>query len=411
MSNTDTLAVNGGTPVRDNQQKSWTRWPPNEEDEWEKTIEPALREVFLSRTEGLPAPNGLGFGEAFAEYCNAKYGIMMPHGTEAIMAALAGALDLDGIGEGGEVIIPNFTFIATASAPLSMRCTVALVDADPRTFTISPEAVENAITDKTVAILPVHVCGHPADMGALKEIADRHSLKIVEDCAQAHGAEYHGQRVGSLSDAGAYSFQSSKNLTSGEGGCLVTNDEDVRDRAHAFKDVGRRPGGARWEYPRLGWNYRTSEYLAALLLTRLPYLDEQTNRRNENAAILNEGLNQAGGLIPPHWADYTTRHGYHLYMMLYQPEAFGGRTRAEFVKAISAEGIPCGPCYTSPLSDTGGLKSIAERYPEQVRRLPCPNIEYICDHNLIFSQQTLLGSKEDMQDIVTAVQKIRDAWG
>ncbi len=406
----DKLAVNGGEPVRNTAENPWPEWPNNQEEDWERDLEPALRAVYLSRSEGLPARQGDAFGASFAAYCDGRYGIIMPHGTDAISAAITGALDLDGIGEGGELIIPNYTFIATASAALSVRCKLSLVDVDPVSFTILPEAIEAAITDRTSGILPVHLGGHPADMDAINSIADKHGLVVVEDCAQAHGAEVNGKKVGSLGHVGAFSFQSSKNLTSGEGGCLVTNDIDIRDRAHAFKDVGRRPGGERWEYPRLGWNYRTSEYLAAILLKRLPHLEDQTKLRNENARYLTDALTEIEGITPPGWRPWVTKHGYHLFMCLYEPEAFGGKSRTEFLAALKAEGITCTPGYERPLTDEGALKTILEQYPDRVTRQPCPNIEHVCDHSFWFYQSMLLASREDLDDIVAAIKKIHAAF-
>lgn len=403
------LAIHGGTPVRSTDQKPWPVWPLSTEEEWEKEIAPSLKSIYLEKREGLPGTQGEAFGHAFAAYSDARYGVLMPHGTDAIAAACAGALDLDGIGEGGEVIIPNYTFIATASAPLSVRCSLALVDIDPVSFTMSPEAVESALTENTVALLPVHLGGHPAEMDALNAIAKKHGLIVIEDCAQAHGAEYNGKKVGSIGHVGAFSFQSSKNLTSGEGGCLLTNDPDIRDRAYAFKDVGRRPGGERWEYPRLGWNYRTSEYLAAILLSRLTNLEDQTKHRNQNAAYLTQGLQSLGGLKPPEWRPWVTQHGYHLYTMLYDPEPFGGQSRDAFIRALQAEGIPCTPGYQRPLTDEGGLKTVADKYPHLIRRLPCPHVEYTCKHSVWFTQNILLGSQEDLDDILTAIDKIKTA--
>ncbi len=411
VSVSEKLALEGGTPVRDTEKKPWPAWPRNTQEEWEHKIEPALREVYLQTVEGLPAPRGEAFGQALAAYCDARYGIIMPHGTDAISAAVAGALDLDGLGDGGEIIIPNYTFIATASAPLSTRCSLALVDIDPVCFTIHPKTVEAAITSQTVGILPVHVGGHPADMDGLNAIAEKHNLVVIEDCAQAHGAEYKGHKVGPLGHVGAYSFQSSKNLTSGEGGCILTNNQEIRDRAYAFKDVGRRPGGERWEYPRHGWNYRTSEYTAAILLQRLPRLEAQTRIRNENAAYLSKALEQIEGIMPPRHHPWVTRHGYHLYMMLYDPDAFGGRTRDAFVKALQAEGIPSTPGYKRPLTDEGALKTVSQQYPHLVRRLPCPNVEFACNHSIWLYQSMLLGTQKDMDDIVDAVAKIKRAFG
>ncbi len=406
----DRLAVNGGTPVRDRLTKPWPSWPVNTESEWKREIEPSLREVYLEKTEGLPANRSDRFGNAFAAYCGARYGLMMPHGTDAISASIAGALDLDGLREGGEIIIPNYTFIATASAALSVRCRLALVDIDPVSFTLDPNAVQAAITDRTVGILPVHLGGHPADMDALNAIADKHGLAVVEDAAQAHGAEHNGRKVGPLGDVGAYSFQSSKNLTAGEGGCLVTDQAHIYERACAFRDVGRRPGGERWEYPRHGWNYRTSEYLACLLLVRLESLQLQTEVRSSNAAYLTGELRRIGGVTPPLTRPWVTRHGYHLYMTRYDPEQFGGRSRDEFITALTAEGIDCTPGYRRPLTDEGALKSVSHTYPDTVRRLPCPNVETVCRHSVWFYQSMLLGSRDDLDDIVEAVDKIKHAF-
>lgn len=404
------LAISGGTPVRD-ASKSWPSWPETTEEEWKNSVEPALKEVFLSHTEGLPGPKAQEFGEKFAEYCGTQYGICMPHGTDSIAAALSGALDLDGFGDSGEVIVPNYTFIATASAALDRRCSVAFVDIDPDNFTIDPAAIETAVDpSKTRAIQPVHLGGHPANMGEINRIAEKYGLAVIEDCAQAHGAEYQGKKVGSLGSAGAFSFQSSKNLTSGEGGVVVTDDKDIYERVHAFMNVGRRPGGERWEYPRVGWNYRPSEYLAALLLTRLAHLEDQTDSRNDNAAYLTAELNKIDGITPPQWSDWVTQHGYHLYMMKYDSECFGGHSRDEFIKALAGEGVNCTKGYVSPLSKEAGLALVAQKYPHLIRELPCPNTEEVCQQSAWLYQNMLLGTRQDMDDIVEAITKIQRAF-
>jgi dTDP-4-amino-4,6-dideoxygalactose transaminase len=404
------LAVSGGTPVRDTRLKPWPEWPANSEKEWEEEIAPIFKEVYLNKSEGLPATMSARFGQSFAAYCDASFGMMMPSGTTSIAAGVVAALDLDGLTDGGEVIIPNYTFIATASAPLSVRCSLAFVDIDPVSFTMSPEAVEAAISHQTVAILPVHLGGHPADMGALLKIADKHGLKVIEDCAQAHGAEYNGRKVGSLGHVGAFSFQSSKNLTSGEGGCLLTNDKEIRDRAWAFRDVGRRPGGERWEYPRLGWNYRTSEYLAGLLLSRLPHVETQTDLRNSNATYLSKGIDAIDGLTPPRSHPWVTQHGYHLYMMLYESASFGGKSRDAFISALQAEGVPCSPGYPRPLTEEGGIRAVSDRHPHLIRRFDCPNVESTCRQSVWLHQNVLLAPKDEMDDILSAIHKIKAAF-
>jgi dTDP-4-amino-4,6-dideoxygalactose transaminase len=178
----------------------------------------------------------------------------------------------------------------------------------------------------------------------------------------------------------------------------------------AFSNVGRVPGGARWEYPRLGWNYRPSEYLAALLLTRLPRLEEQTRRRNENAAYLSKGLSEIEGIEPPALAPWATMHGYHLYIFRYDPSAFGGRPRGDFLRALSAEGIACSGGYGSPLSEEGGMKRVRDLYPELVRVEECPNVDRATQDTVWLYQQMLLGDASDMDDILEAVAKIQKAF-
>ncbi len=404
------LAISGGPPVRNTQTHPWPSWPIRTSAEWESKIEPLLRGVYMSGNEGSGGAMIPRFCEQYAQYSGTNYALFMPHGTDSISAALAGALDLDGFSDGGEVIVPNYTFVATASAVLERRCTVAFVDVCPDTFTIDPDAVVAAISPETRAILPVHLGGHPANMGALQEIAQRHQLKIIEDCAQAHGAEYLTKKVGSLSDVGAFSFQASKNLTSGEGGMVTTNDKDIHDRVCAFMNVGRAPGGARWEYPRLGWNYRPSEYLAAILSVRLELLKEQTDIRNRNAAYLSNALEAIPGITPPKLATWVTKHGYHLYCMKYNPEGFGGKSQQEFVNALSAEGIPCSIGYRSPLSEEPGMAHVAEKYPHLIRSLSCPNAESVCEQSVWLFQNLLLGSESDMNQVVDAISKIHWAW-
>ena len=404
------LAISGGTPVRNTKTHPWKQWPITTTEEWESKIEPSLREVYLSGHEGSGGSLIPRFCEQYAEYTGTQYAIFMPHGTDSISAALAAALDLDGFSDGGEVIVPNYTFVATASAVLERNCTVAFVDVCPESFTIDPDAVEAAITPETRAILPVHLGGHPADMGELREIANRHQIKLIEDCAQAHGAEYLTKKVGSLSDVGAFSFQSSKNLTSGEGGMVTTNDKDIHDRVCAFMNVGRAPGGARWEYPRLGWNYRPSEYLAAILSVRLDLLETQTDKRNRNATYLSNALENIPGITPPKLASWTTKHGYHLYCMKYDPEGFGGKSRQEFVNALAAEGVPCSIGYRSPLSEEPGMAHVAKKYPHLIRTLTCPNTEMVCETSVWLFQNMFLGTESDMDQIVEATEKIGKAW-
>lgn len=405
----DQLAIAGGTPVRDLERQPWPAWPPNTVEEWRDEVEPALRRIYLSGTEGLPALEGAAFGRDFAVFCGSRHGVLMPHGTNAITAAVTAALDLDGLSDGGEIVIPNYTFIATASAPLSVGCSLCLVDVDPQCGTMDPAAVEAAIGPRTRALMPVHIAGHTADMDALRSIADKHDLAVIEDAAHAHGAEYKGRKAGSLGHVSAFSFQSSKNLTSGEGGTVTTDDGDLYNRVLAFQDVGRHPAGGRWEYPRLGWNYRTSEYLAALLRIRLAKLPSQIKQRSRAAAYLSEQLPQIPGIEPPHWRAWVTCHSYHLYAFRYDPEAFGGQAIDKVTAAVRAEGIPICQGYR-PLAIEDALRTVTAKHPNRIRVEPCPNVEKISPRTLWLSQSMLLAKHRDLDDIVEAVAKVQHAF-
>jgi len=404
---TDTLAIDGGTPVHSG---GWPAWPDNTEANWAERVEPLLRRVYLSRHEGLPNTLGKEFEAKWCEYAGVAHAVMTSHGTDALQAAVAGALDADGLGFAGEIICPEYTFIASASAPMALQCRVCFVDADPDSFCLDPAAVEAAIGPETVAIMAVHLGGHPADLDTLGKLADKHGLALIEDCAQAHGAVHRGRQVGGIGTCGAFSYQSSKNLTSGEGGMVTSQDAEVLNRAYAYLNIGRYRDFERWEHPRIGWNYRMGEYAAAMLLARFETFDAETNTRDQNGAYLAGLLNEVGGLLPPKRQPWCDRHAYHLYICRYQPEAFGGRSRAEFIKALSAEGVPCGGGYAKLLSDQDGMRAVADQRPDRIRITDSPNTRGIIDDTIWLSQQMLLADRSAMDDIAEAVAKIRRAW-
>ncbi|MBI2299751.1 MAG: DegT/DnrJ/EryC1/StrS family aminotransferase [Armatimonadetes bacterium] len=397
-----TLAIDGGTPVR---TKPWPAWPQVSEAEWDTLVGPRLKQVYLSATEGLPNPMSAELEAAFCAFTGAKFSLFTSHGTDALMTLCAGALDIDGVGPAGELICPEYTFIASASAPLALGCSIVFADIDKRHFCLDPAAVEAAISPRTVAIMNVQLGGQAGDMDALQKIADKHGLALLEDCAQAHGARHNATQVGAVGTGGGFSFQSSKNLTSGEGGMVTTNDEDVYNRASAYRNIGRFPGGKRWEHPRLGQNYRGSEYLAALLLARLTTLDEQTDRRDRNGVYLNELLAQVGGITPPERMPWCGRHAYHIYMLHYHPDEFGGHSRDEFIRAMNAEGVPATLGYNLLLSEQQGIQSVRERYPERVRVEPSPQTQWVFEHTVWLFQSVLLAERADMDDIAEAAGK------
>lgn len=404
----DRLAVDGGTPVHTG---GWPAWPVVDEESWRERVEPRLKAIYLGRAEGLPNTRAQEFEATFGEYLGVEHAMLTAHGTDALMVLVAAALNLDGLGRGGEVLCPQYTFIASASAALAVQCGVCFVDIDRRSFDLSPEAVEAAIGPNTAAIMAVHLGGQACDMDALQKIADKHGLALLEDCAQAHGALHHETQVGAVGLGGGFSFQSSKNLTSGEGGLITTNDHDVYLRSYALRNIGRFPGGERWEHPLLGWNYRGSEYLAALLSARFETFCDEAATRDANGIYLNSLLANIPGITPPERMPWCGRHAYHLYMGHYDPAAFGGHTRNEFLAALRAEGIPAGSGYGMLLSDQEALKLLRERYPDRIRVTESSETEWVIEHTFWLTQNILLADRESLAHIAEAITKVQRAWG
>lgn len=395
------LAVNGGSPVRD---RPWPSWPV-----WDQTEEQAL--IDLVRSGRWFSANGTQvkeFGERWAAYQGARYAIPCTNGTHAIELALRGA----GVKAGDEVIVPPYTFIASASAVVQVNAVPIFADVDPSTANLDPRAAEAAITERTRAILAVHIAGGPADLDALGELARRRNLLLIEDAAQAHGAEWRGQRVGALGACGTFSFQASKNLNAGEGGVVVTNDEELFDRVWSLHNVGRVREGGWYEHGVLSGNYRMTEWQAAILLAQMTRLDEQTERRNENAQYLAAELARIPGIAPAGRDERVTRHAYHLFLLRYQASEFNGLSRDDFLAAMRAEGVPCSPGYT-PLYRNDAFRVDADTHPFAgrvgYREVRLPVVEQLCDEAVWFSQSLLLGTQGDMDDVVAAVRKIQEA--
>ena len=394
------LALEGGTPVRQRPFPSWPIWDENEEKQ--------ILDVLHSGNWGML--NGTkvhAFERAFADYQQARHGICVVNGTAALEIALR-AID---IAPGDEVITTPYTFVATVNAALVVGAVPILVDVNPETFCIDVEKIQAAITARTKAILPVHIAGHPADMDGILEIAHKAGLRVVEDACQAWSAEWRGRRVGALGDLGTFSFQASKNITAGEGGIIVTNDDQLEEIVWSLHNVGRRKGGLWYEHVRMGWNYRMSEWQGAILLAQLARADQLAERRRHSAAYLSEALQTIPGIKPLKVDPRVTRHAWHIFILRYESQAFGGMSRDRFLKALQAEGIPCAPGYV-PLNDSAALLDGLERLQAFVEDVPsprpCPVAERLCTHEAVwFTQNMLLGNEEDMDDIVKAVAKIQ----
>ncbi len=333
-----TLAINGGTPVR---ADAYPSWPQTDDDEYVAAVSEVVRSGDWG---GFPEPGARGgaFEEAFAAYQGATHGVLMMNGTVTMEVALKAL----GIGWGDEVIIPALTFAATAYAPMAAGALPVIVDVTPDTWCIDPDLVESAITPKTRAIMPVHLGHQMADMDRIMAIARRHGLAVVEDCAHAHGQRWKGQGAGCIGDFGSFSHQSSKILTSGEGGTLLTNDESLARRAHSIVDCGRAKDPDDEEYT-FGANYRLSELNAALLVVAMKRFPTQQAER-EVAGKRFEALAAeiTGVRVMPADARIT-RWSFYNYILAIDPDAFAGRTNEVVCAAMEAEGIPAEVQYPS----------------------------------------------------------------
>ncbi len=399
------LAINGGKPVR---TEPFPGWPIHGDEEME-----ALRRVLESGVWGVYGEEKRSFEKRFAAYQDAEYGLTTTSGTTALQVCLRAL----GVGCGDEVIVPPYTFMATVTAVLYVNAVPVFADIEPDTYNLDPEKAESAVTEKTKALMPVHIGGRPADMDGVMDVADRHDLFVVEDAAQAWGAEWRSQRVGAIGDMGVFSFQSSKNITSGEGGMIVTNSEDLFVKAWSFHNCGRVPEGKWYEHQLPGSNLRMTEFQAAILQSQLDRLEGQTVKRMENAAYLDRELSKIDGIYPLVRGEDVTRHAYHLYIFRMDPEAFGGASKDAVADALKAEGIPASPGYSRPLYEEPYLDYFQKcplscpyhGEPVDYSGLKLPVTERACyREGLWLRQYELLGSRKDMEDIVQAVQKVRD---
>jgi dTDP-4-amino-4,6-dideoxygalactose transaminase len=405
---TGELAKNGGRPVRDIRLRPWASVADGNFMRWHAEMRRVFRRIFVQGVEGLPQPLAEQFARRWAAYCGCRYGLLLTNGTDALRIGLAAVLDHDGLEYGGEIIVPNFSFIATATAPLDRRCGVAFVDIDRRTLLLDPERVEEAIIPgKTRAILPVHLFGQPANMTALKAIADKHGLKIVEDAAQAHGAVWETGPVGSLGQAAGFSFQSSKNLACGEGGALTTNDEQVFERAYSMHNAGRsRVGSGRWEHVTLGWNSRITEYQAGLLIHRFNAFDRMQAARRKNFQYLRQLIRDVACLEPLALHAGVRAHGMHMFAMRYRQEHCGGLSLGNFLALVQAEGAPVHRAFTASMSDQPAMQNLIKRRPEYFRRLPTPVADQSAQETVVIRQNVFLGAAGDMEEIVAAIKKV-----
>jgi dTDP-4-amino-4,6-dideoxygalactose transaminase len=399
------LAIKGGIPLR---SEPFPRWPV-----WDESDESKLLEVLRSGAWGIsddPDSPVHQIEREFSRVHEAKFGQTVFNGTVALQTALMAI----GIEYGDEVIVPPYTFLATASACLMAGALPVFVDVDAGTYNLDPLKIEAAITPRTRAIIPVHIGGCPADLDSILEIARRHQLVVIEDACQAHGAALNGRRVGAIADLGCFSFQSSKNLNAGEGGMILTDNQELADRCWSVHNCGRVREGAWYQHEVLGGNFRMTQWQAGLLVAQLRNFEEHARQREENGLYLSERLAEIGGFEPQRRDAKVTQHGYHLFIARYDRKAFHDVPRAAFLTALQAEGIPCSPGYT-PLYQMNAIRNGIQRLKRFTggssadEMLPnCPVTERACaEEGVWFFQTMLLGTKKDMDDIANAVFKVK----
>jgi dTDP-4-amino-4,6-dideoxygalactose transaminase len=399
------LAIAGGAPVR---PEGFPTWPVFDERE----VEAVAAVVRSGRWGGWPepGPNAAAFEERFAAYQGASEGVLMANGTITMEVALKAL----GIGWGDEVVVPALTFAATAYAPMAAGALPVVVDVRPETWTIDPDAVAAAVGPRTRAIVPVHLGHHMADMDRITEIAARHSLAVVEDCAHAHGQRWNGRGAGCIGDFGSFSHQSSKILTAGEGGSLLTNDDALARRAHSLIDCGRPKDPAGSEYT-FGANYRLGELHAALLVAQLERFPAQQEERADAGTLFERLAPDVPGVHVMPRDPRITRWSFYNYIVSIDPDMFSGATNEVVAAALEAEGVPAEVQYP-PMSRYDLFQPARSRLPVAVehaerldpRTMAFPVAEEAGLRRAVYLQENAFrAGREGIEDVVEAFAKVQ----
>ena len=401
------LAVNGGTPVRTEPFPDWPQLHANEERELVEVLESGR----WFRNDGRRVAE---FEKALAETFGARHALATASGTTALLTALV-ACDVQA---GDEVLVSAYSFIASSSVIFQLNALPLFVDSDPDTFLLDPALIEDKITERTRAIIPVHHGGYPCDMDRIMAIARKHDLAVVEDACQAHLAQYRGRTVGTIGDVGCLSFQVSKNLPSGEGGACLGDDEDLLDRCRWYHDIGidrKKDAGYLIDIP--GTNFRMTEFQGAILQEQIGGLEKRAVHRQANVDYLCTLLEDLDGFAPARFVEGATRGAYYNFHARIHPERFKGLSRDAFLRALGAEGIPCWGSWPRPLNlepcvrrsiESRGFRRLfpsdyLDRYLESQHS---PVSEELCRSMVVISQKCFLGPRSDMEQIADAVRKI-----
>jgi dTDP-4-amino-4,6-dideoxygalactose transaminase len=399
------LAMRGGAPVR---PSGYPAWPVFDD----RDVDVVLGVLKSGAWGGFPEPgvHASAFEASFAEYQGARHGVLMSNGTITMEVALKAL----GIGWGDEVLVPALTFAATAYAPMAAGALPVFVDVTPETWTIDVEQAEAAITDRTRAILPVHLGHQMADMDAVMELARKHDLAVVEDCAHAHGQQWNGRGAGCIGNFGSFSHQSSKILTAGEGGSLLTNDEHLARLAHSIVDCGRAKDDAEKENT-FGANYRLGEFQAALLEVAMERFPAQVAERAQNGAIFEELASTIPGVRVMPRDPRITRWSFYNYIVAIDPDEFGGATNDVVSMALEAEGVPAEVQYP-PMSAYDLFQPSLSRLPVAVEfadRLDPAKMSFPVSEaaglreSVYFMENVFRAGREGVEDAAEALAKIQ----
>jgi dTDP-4-amino-4,6-dideoxygalactose transaminase len=405
MSSTDSLklALLGGVPAC---PVDWAAWPVFDDTERRLLLE------VLESGRWWFGEKVRQFEAAFASFQGARFAVSCTNGT----AALEMALRALGVVPGDEVILPPYSFIATASAVVIVGAIPVFADIQGDTLCLDPADVERKITSRTKAVLPVHVGGRVADMESLNALAHRRGLLVLEDAAHAWGSQWEGRGAGVLSQAGTFSFQVSKNITAGEGGILVTDNADTADLCRSYTHCGRGKDSAWYDHDYLGSNLRLTEFQAAILLAQLARLEQQIHARQAAARILDQALAGLPGIRLPPPEPRMTRRSYHMYPFRMDESALG-ISRDRFVEALNAEGVPATSGWYRPLYSNGVFLN-ANRGPAHGIRAPladkgvdyarvhCPVCEQVCRDAVWIPHHVLLARADDVHALAGAIAKV-----
>ncbi|MEN8227025.1 MAG: DegT/DnrJ/EryC1/StrS family aminotransferase [Bacteroidota bacterium] len=403
------LAALGGTPVRSN--KNWPEWPYRDQNVIDSIMKTTKNGIWC-RINDKENGTVVTFERKYAEMLGVKRCVAVGSGTQALHTSVEAL----GLGPGDEVITSPYTDPGTISSILSARALPVLADIDRYSFQVDPDDVERRITKNTKAIMPVHMMGQPANMDRFEEIAKKYNLYLIEDACQAHFARHRGRILGSIGDLGCFSHQSSKVLACGEGGSIISNNEELMEQCFTVQNHGTSKFG---RTETIGPKYRMNEFEGAILMGQLPTVIQRHALRNRNAEYLTSKIKDIPGITPQKLYDGTEEGSWYLYPANYNKEEYNGVDRSIYLKALAAEGISLSPYIGNGLHKEPWVDNIIERRVYQKmygnsrlkqfkEEMECPTCDLICDEEMVmlWASGPLLGSLTDMDDIINAMTKV-----